>query len=337
MNDLLLRACRLEETERRPVWFMRQAGRYLPQYEQIRRGRPLDELFRDVESSAELTALPVRVLGVDAAIVFADLLTPFEGAGLRAVYDGSGPFLANVPDLPELLGLLGRFEANSVHYVYETVSLSRKILSDSVPIIGFAGAPYTASVYLLGGKERDAARVRALMRRGPEWERLMESLVELLGIYVEEQVRAGARAVALFDTLAYTLSDEQFRKNVLQYSRSLVLRAKNLNVPVIYCVRFPAHQLKSLGTTGADVIAVDWTVDIRKAWLEIGRSVGIQGNLDPSLLLCDQHLVLEEATRILVSTEGRRGHVFSLGHGVHPLTPVDALRALVEFVKKWGA
>jgi len=337
VNDLLLRACRLEETERRPIWFLRQAGRYLPHYEKIRRGRPLNELFKDAESAAELTALPVKLLGVDGAIVFADLLSPFEGLGLKAVYDGAGACLTGVPNIAELVSLLRKFDPNSVNFVYDTISLSRGILSDSVPVIGFAGAPYTMAVYLLGGKEKDAVPVRSLMGRTREWQVLMESLVEMLTRYVEEQVRSGARVITIFDTLVFTLSDEQFRNNVLGHTRSLILRVRGLNVPVIYCVRYPSHLLRSLKGTGANVIAVDWTVEIGDAWRELGNNIGLQGNLDPSALLGDESLMIEETTKILVLTAGRRGHIFSLGCGVHPHTPVSVLKSLVDFVKRWGA
>lgn len=336
MNDLLLRACRLEATERRPIWFLRQAGRYLPQYEKIRRGRQLNELFRDVESAAELTTLPVKLLGVDAAIVFADLLSPLEGLGLKAVYDDAGPHLTSVPSVTELVSRLRKFDPNSVHHVYDTISLSRDILSDSVPVMGFAGAPYTMAVYLLGGKEKDTTPLRSLMRRTHDWCALMESLVEMLIRYIEEQVRSGARVIAIFDTLVFTLSDEQFRNYVLDYTRSLVLKVKDLNVPVIYCVRYPSHLLRSLRRIGADVIALDWTVRIGDAWRELGNGIGLQGNLDPSTLLCEESLMIEEAAEILVSTAGRRGHIFSLGHAVHPLTPVGTLKSLVDFVKRWG-
>ncbi|GBC71405.1 Uroporphyrinogen decarboxylase [Candidatus Calditenuaceae archaeon HR02] len=337
MNDILLRACRLEDVERRPIWFMRQAGRYLPQYEEIRRGRNLEELFMDVESSAELTAIPVWELGVDAAIVFADLLTPLTGSGIRVVYYASGPYVPEAKDVGELVRRLRRFEPNSVHYVYETISLSRRYLSDSVPVIGFAGAPYTLAVYLVGGMEKDAGRVRALMRMGDVWGDLMDSISEMTRLYVENQVESGARAIALFDTLSFTLNAEQFERHVVRETRNLVSAIRRLGVPVIYCVRNPLHLLGSIGPLGVNVVAVDWTVDIAAAWREVGYSIAIQGNLDPSVLLSDKRSIIEETAKILVSTSSRRGHIFSLGHGVHRETPISALKFLVDFVKRWGA
>ncbi|MEM4417088.1 MAG: uroporphyrinogen decarboxylase [Nitrososphaerota archaeon] len=336
MNDILLKACKLMEVERRPIWFMRQSGRYLPQYEKMRRGRSLEEIFRDVETSAELTAIPVKELGVDAAIVFTDLLTPLSGSGLKVIYGGSGPYVSAVPDVDELSKKLRSFDPNSVHYVYETILLSRAYLSDSVPIIGFAGAPYTLSVYLLGGIGKDAARVRSLMRRRDAANELMDSLQYMVASYLLEQVRAGARVVALFDTLSFTLSADHFERYVLRHTFSLIQEVRKLGVPVIYCVRNPSHLLRHIGLLNADVVAVDWTVEISEAWRELGGSVGIQGNLDTSVLLSDKRHLIEEASRILVSTEGRRGHIFSLGHGVHPETPVSLLRFLVDFVKRWG-
>ncbi|MEM0444079.1 MAG: uroporphyrinogen decarboxylase [Candidatus Caldarchaeum sp.] len=336
MNDILLKACRLEETERRPVWFLRQAGRYLPQYWKLKKGKRLQELFKDVEAAAQLTALPVIELGVDAAIVFADILTPLEGLGMYIDYEQQSPYVYHSMTLSSVIKALENFDPSSIHYVYDTIRSARSILSDSVPVIGFTGAPYTIGVYTLWSRSKDSTAVKALMHNGDEWFSFMDSMVCFLSSYVRCQVEAGARAIVIFDTLAYTLSREQFEKWMVSHTRALILEIRKLNVPVIYYLRNPSHLLKSIKRLSANVVGVDWTVDIATAWDELGTGVGIQGNLDPSAPLAGLEHAVRESVKILLSTRGRKGHIFSLGHGIHPSTSTEVLKRLVEMVKRWG-
>ncbi|MEM0481415.1 MAG: uroporphyrinogen decarboxylase [Nitrososphaerota archaeon] len=339
MNDRLLRACRLEKTDKKPIWLMRQAGRYLPEYRGLRRDRDLLSLCKDSEAAAELTALPVLKFGVDAAILFADIAVPLEGLGVSfRIVDGEGPVVEKpIRDEGDVKDIQN-FDSSKVGYVYETIRLARSILNDRVPIIGFAGGPFTTACYMVGDVvSRDFPLARSLMYRRPYlWKVLMETVSEAVSQYCKLQVAAGARVIQLFDSWAGSLSPSDYRESVLPYVKTLVEDIKNRGVPVIYFTTCSAGMPELLKRTGADVIGIDWRIEIDRAWRSIGYDVGIQGNLDPAVLLADRHIIVSRAGKIIDATRDRPGHIFNLGHGVLPETPPDNVAALVEFVHEYG-
>jgi uroporphyrinogen decarboxylase len=335
MNDRLLKACRLEETDKKPVWLMRQAGRYLPEYRKLRRDRDLLSLCKDTEAAAELTALPVLKFGVDAAILFADIALPLEGLGVPfRMVDGEGPVVEKPVRDEWGVKNIREFDSSRVNYVYETIRLARSILNDRVPIIGFAGGPFTIACYIVGDVgSRDFPLARSLIHMKPRlWRELMEILTMAMAQYSKAQVEAGARVFQIFDSWAGSLSPLDYEESVLPYVKALVDEIRGRGVPVIYFTTCSAGMLELLRRTGANVIGIDWRVDIGRAWRSIGFDVGIQGNLDPAVLLGDRDSIVLRAGQIMEATRDRPGHIFNLGHGVLPETPPENVAALVEFV-----
>ncbi|MBI4636366.1 MAG: uroporphyrinogen decarboxylase [Candidatus Rokubacteria bacterium] len=332
---LLLRAARREPTERTPVWLMRQAGRYLPEYREMRRRFGFLELCRNSEAAAEVTVQPVERLGVDAAILFADILLVVEplGVGLEFAL-GEGPVIRRPLRSDGEIARLKPFDVESaVGFVFDTVRKARRALGDRVPLIGFAGAPFTVASYLVeGGPSRDYLYVKRLMYGEPEaWHRLMEVLVDVTARYLGGQIAAGAHAVQLFDSWVGALGPDDYRAFVLPYTRALV-RALPPGVPVIHFGTGTAGLLPLMREAGGDVIGLDWRVDLDAGWRAVGHDVAVQGNLDPAALLAPPALIRERVKGILDRAAGRPGHIFNLGHGVLPDTPVEHVKAMVDFV-----
>ena len=334
-GHIFLRACRGEPTESTPVWLMRQAGRYLPEYRAVRERLSLLDHCKTPEAAAEVTVLAVDRLGVDAAIIFADILLPAEplGVGLEFV-EGEGPVIrrpvrgpADVDRLP-VVDPLAR-----VPFVFEAVRLARQALAGRVPLIGFAGGPFTVASYLIEGHaSQDFLQTKAFMHREPAaWRALMEKLAALTIAYLNGQIAAGADAVQLFDSWIGCLAPEDYRRGVLPHVRR-VIAGLAPGVPVIHFGTGTAGLLELMREAGGTVIGLDWRVDLGQAWRRLGAGVGVQGNLDPALLLADPAGIRQGVRAVLQSAAGRPGHIFNLGHGVLPATPWAHAKAMVEMV-----
>ncbi len=335
-NDRLLRALRREPVDRTPVWFMRQAGRSLPEYRQLRGDRDILTSIANPDEAVEITLQPLRRMPLDAAVVFGDIVTPVAAIGLPIrVEPGRGPVLdepiRSAADVARLRPLVP--EADEP-YVAETVRLAVKELD--VPLIGFAGAPFTLASYLVeGGPSRDHAVTKALMLGSPEvWEDLMRALVAIVVPHLRAQATAGASALQVFDSWAGSLTPAMYRRHALPFSKAVFEGVADLGVPLIHFGVGTGELLADMATVGADAIGVDHRVPLDAAWERIGGpgERAIQGNLDPAALLAPWEAVQTEALEVLGRAGGRDGHVFNLGHGVLPATPVETLQRLVDLV-----
>ncbi len=335
MNDRFLRACWREPVDCTPVWFMRQAGRSSPAYRAIRAKHGILEIAKSPALAAEVTLEPVQALGVDAAILFADLLLPIEAMGVRVRIDaGEGPVIEPPIRTPEDLDRLKPFDPErDLSFVFETIRRARAQAA-AVPCIGFAGAPFTMASYLIeGGASRDFAATKFFMHAHPvEWRALMDLLVDGTAAYLRAQVEAGAQALQVFDSWAGALSPRDYGASVFPFTRRLFDEIREAGVPCIHFGTGTAGFLESFASAGGDVVGVDWRIPIDAAWRRIGEHQGIQGNLDPAALLGPPDVWRPSAEDVLHRIGNRPGHVFNLGHGVLPETRQDELRALVRLV-----
>jgi len=334
MNNVFLKACRGEEVPYTPVWLMRQAGRYLPEYQAVRAGVDFLTLCKTPELAAKVTLQPVDILGVDAAILFSDILIPVEAMGMRLEFsEKSGPALYEpVRSKAQAERLTVPYTEDDMPFVLETIRLLRERLD--VPLIGFSGAPFTLSTYIIeGGGSKNFLHTKKMMFSSPAlFHYLMEKLTETVTLYLSAQITAGAQAVQLFDTWAGILSPEDYREFALPYVKKTVSGLKGMGVPAIYFVNGCAGILKDIKNSGADVIGIDWRVDIGEAIKKLGKKVSVQGNLDPLALFMPEEKLRERVRDILLKAKGVRGHIFNLGHGVLPETPVDSAKALIRAV-----
>jgi len=332
-QPLLVRACRREPVERTPVWFMRQAGRSLPEYRALRKRFGLFEICARPELCAEVTLQPVRAHGVDAAVMFADIMLPVLGMGIEVeLVESIGPVVSEpIESLAHVERLVVPDPEQSVAPILEAVGLVRQGLSPEQAVIGFAGGPFTVAGYLIEGKPtREFVKTKTCMYGSPEvWHALMDKLAATFELYLQATVRAGADVIQLFDSWVGALSAADYEEFVAPYSRR-VLAA--VDVPTIHFGTGTAHLLGELAAAGGQVIGVDWRVPIEWAWEQVGPDRGVQGNLDPALLLGPFDRAQEETVRILDAVQGRPGHIFNLGHGVLPQTDPAVLRRLVELV-----
>ena len=332
-EPLLTRACRRELVERTPVWFMRQAGRSLPEYRELRKHHDLFSVCRQPELCAEVTLQPVRAHDVDAAVMFADIMLPVIGMGVDVeLVENVGPVIANpvrTSDDVERLRVPDPEEA--VPFILEAVRLVRAELPAEKAVIGFAGGPFTVAGYLIEGKPtREFVQTKRCMYAQPEvWHALMDKLADTFVAYLRAKVTAGADVIQLFDSWVGTLSAEDYEEFVAPYS-ARVLAA--VDVPTIHFGTGTTHLLPAMREAGGDVIGLDWRIPIEGGWEIVGPDRGVQGNLDPALLLGPFERVAAAANRILDAVAGRRGHIFNLGHGVLPDTDPADLARLVELV-----
>jgi uroporphyrinogen decarboxylase len=333
-TDRFLRACRREPVDRTPVWFMRQAGRYLPEYRRLREGRDILALIRAPELAVEATLQPLARMPLDAAILFSDIMVPIAAMGVDVRIDpGVGPVVPSPIRSDEDLDRLRPLDPEAdVPFVLEAIRELVRVLK--VPLIGFAGAPFTLASYLIeGGPSRDHARTKALMHAEPAaWSRLMELLGAATLDYLRAQVSAGAKAVQVFDSWAGALDPEDYAHFVLPTMREVFAGLAFVGVPRIHFGVGTGELLTLMRDAGADVVGVDWRVPLHRAWERIGFDVGIQGNLDPAICLAPWEVVETKALAVLRRALGRPGHVFNLGHGVLPDTPPDTLARLVDLV-----
>lgn len=331
MTDRFLRACRHQSVDRTPVWFMRQAGRTLPEYQALRKRFSLVELTRHADLCAEITLQPVRRLGVDAAILFADITIPLFGMGVEVeIRDGIGPVIASPIRHEDEIDRLASFDPHEhTPALLEAIGLIRR--DSPVPLIGFAGAPFTLASYLVeGGPSSDFMNVKDFMHSAPSaWDRLMSRLTDATIAYLRAQVAAGVQVVQIFDSWVGCLSPLDYRSAILPHMRRLFTSLPD--VPVIHFGTNTAGLLELMAQAGGDVIGVDWRVSLDAAWTRIGTR-GIQGNLDPAIAAGPFEVARRHTEMILRLAGGRSGHIFNLGHGVLPHTPVDNLRRLVDVV-----
>ena len=333
MNDRFLRACRREAVDATPVWFMRQAGRSLPEYRAIRERASLAEIVRDPALCAEVTAQPVRRLGVDAAILFADITTPLPGIGVDVeIVDGVGPVIDQpIRSASDVAGIRAFDADETVGGLLAAIRLLRSELE--VPLIGFAGAPFTLASYLVEGRgSRDAVTLKRLLHESPDVaEALLARLVDMTDAYLAAQVNAGVQAIQLFDSWIGVLSPYDYEQHVAPHMRRLFDGLSRLGVPTIHFGTGAAGLLPRIAAAGGDVIGLDWRVDLADGWALVGDRA-VQGNLDPAVLLGPWANTQAQARWVLDRAGGRPGHIFNLGHGVLPSTDPDQLRRLVDLV-----
>ncbi|MBV8476025.1 MAG: uroporphyrinogen decarboxylase [Acidobacteria bacterium] len=335
-----IKACRAAPVDATPVWFMRQAGRYMPEYRTIRKKHSLLEICKQPKIAAEVTITAAEELGVDAAIIFADLLLPLEIMGLAIHFSaGEGPKIDSPIESAADVRKLRSDRAAELGYVSEAVRLVCAHFGSRLPVIGFCGAPFTLASYMIeGGGSRNYIRSKRIMFNSPQvWEELMQKLITVTSAYAAEQVRAGAAAIQFFDSWVGCLSVEDYRQYVLPGTTQLIHRLRETGVPVIYFATDSATLLPAMKETGADVIGVDWRIPLDVAWRSIDFQGAVQGNLDPAVLLADWRHIERRAGDILDRARLHDGHIFNLGHGILPETPVDNVRALAAFVHEYSA
>lgn len=330
-----LAACRREKTTYTPVWLMRQAGRYLEEYRRLRAEFGFLDLCKRPDLAAEITVVPVERLGVDAAILFADILLLLEPMGVGLEYGrDNGPVIHRPVRRGADVDSLLEFEpAEALPFVFEAIRESRAALNGKVPLIGFSGAPFTLASYLIeGGGSRNYIYTKQLIYSDPgAWRALMERLSRAVVRYLNAQIAAGAEAVQLFDSWVGCMTPDDYQESVLPYTRATIA-GLTPGVPVIHFTTGTAGLLKLIRAAGGDVVALDWRINLDDGWETVGYDVGIQGNLDPVALFAPPDEIRRRAAEILKRVCGRRGHIFNLGHGVLPDTPVEHVIALVEAV-----
>ena len=336
IEPLLVRACRREPTERTPIWFMRQAGRCLAEYRELRERYGILEMARTPELCARVTKMPVEHLGVDGAVLYADIMLPLDGMGIPFhIQPDLGPIVERpvrtAADV-EAIRVIDAHEATP--YLFETIRMLRGELSPEVALIGFAGAPFTLASYLIEGRpSREYAHTKAMLFGEPTlWDRLMRTISEVIARYLRAQIEAGAQVVQLFDSWAGALATTDYERSVLPYSRRILASLADTGVPRIHFATGNPALLPLLARSACDVVSVDWRVPLDEAWAAIGPDLGIQGNLDPGICLAPFEVVATRARDVLRRAGGRPGHVFNLGHGVLPETDPDTLARLVALV-----
>ncbi len=334
--DTFLKACRREPTPYTPIWIMRQAGRYLAEYRAIRQKTPFLTMCKTPELAAEVTLQPLRRFALDAAIIFADILLPLEPMGADLEFTaGEGPVIHTPVRTSADVERLRLVEPEAdLPFVLEAIRLVRAELEGKTPLIGFSGAPFTLASYLIeGGASRHYLETKRLMYGAPEaWDALMAKLATVTAAYLNAQIAAGAQAVQLFDSWVGCLSPADYARSVLPHSKA-VISSLTPGVPIIHFGTGTATLLELMREAGGDVIGLDWRVSLGEAWEQLGPTdVAVQGNLDPVALHAPESTLRGQVEAILKAAAGRPGHIFNLGHGVLPTTPVDAVSALVDMV-----
>ncbi len=337
-NTRFLKACRRQPVDATPVWFMRQAGRYMPEYRAVRDRHGLLEICKTPALAAEVTITAAEKLGVDAAIIFADLLLPVEPMGMHLRFvKGEGPLLEDpLRDEASIARLRSDGVAAQLAFVGESIRLVERHFGGRVPVIGFAGAPFTLASYMIeGGSSRDFLHTKSLLWRAPDaWAALMDKLCSVLEPYLLSQVEAGAAAIQLFDSWVGCLGEDDYRRYALPYSQRLICAVEARGVPVIHFATGSAGLLRAMQSAGASVLGVDWRIPLGRAWEVVGFVPAIQGNLDPAALFAPLPELRRRVEAVLHEANGRPGHIFNLGHGILPGTPVENVRTVVEWVRE---
>lgn len=337
MNDRFLKACRREPVDCTPVWFMRQAGRYMVEYRRLREKHSILELCKTPELAAQVTLQPIDRFALDAAIIFADILLPLEPMGLSLEFaEGEGPIIHNPVRDRAAVDRLKVIDGTELQYVMDAISLTRKMLAGRVPLIGFAGAPFTLASYAIeGGSSRNYIHTKQMMYREPEtWHRLMDKFARVITGYLRRQIKAGAQAVQLFDSWVGCLSAGDYAEYVMPHVQLIFEGLKHEGVPLIHFGTGTTAILKAMRQAGGDVIGIDWRIPIDEAWAMVGYDRAVQGNLDPVTLFGPISEIERRVTDILRRAAGRPGHIFNLGHGILPNTPVENVAATINLVHK---
>ncbi|MCH7722140.1 MAG: uroporphyrinogen decarboxylase [Bacteroidetes bacterium] len=337
-NDLFLRACKRLPVKRTPIWIMRQAGRYLPEYRAIRAKTDFLTMCKTPELAAEVTIQPVDIIGVDAAIIFSDILMIPEAMGMHLkMHETQGPVFDTPIRTETDANKLKQISANEdLKYVLDAISLTKKELNGRVPLIGFSGAPWTLLAYMAEGHgSKTFSFVKKLIYNNPELaHNLLNRLTDAVADYLSAQISAGADAVQIFDTWAGILSPRDYLIFALKYVNQVIEKIKRNGEPIIYFPKGVHYRMRTVADCGADVIGVDWTIDLAKARDKIGDKVAIQGNLDPTVLYAEPSFIKREAKKVLLSYGNGPGHIFNLGHGILPDVDPSHAKALVDFIKE---
>lgn len=338
-NSIFVRACKAAPVERTPVWFMRQAGRYMPEYRAVRKQHSLLEICKNPTLAAEVTISAAEALRVDAAIIFADLLLPLEVMELPFQFcAGEGPVIERPVRTKQDISHLRTDRAAELGYVSEGIRLVTKHFGDRLPVIGFCGAPFTLASYMIeGGGSRNYVHTKKMMyNSAADWNELMRKLVSVVAEYAAEQVRAGADVIQIFDSWVGCLSLDDYRRYVLAHVTDLVKRLEPSRAPIIYFGTDTATLLPAMKETGAEVIGLDWRILLDQGWRSLEFRGAVQGNLDPVLLFAGWTELKSRAQGILRRAGGRPGHIFNLGHGILPETPVENVKNLARFVQEYA-
>jgi len=337
-GNRFIRACLRQPVDRTPVWFLRQAGRYMHEYREVRKHHTLVEICKQPDIAAEVTITAAEKLGVDAAIIFADLLLPLEPMGLDFEFlAGEGPVVHKPIRTAEDVAALRTDRADDLIYVSQAIAKVSAHFGDRLGMIGFCGAPFTLASYMIEGSgSKNYIEVKKLMYRDEKsWRLLLDKIVTVLTAYCRQQVEAGADVIQIFDSWVGALSLADYNEYALAASQQLVRNVQALGVPVIYFGVETAGLLGAMASTGADVIGLDWRQPLNVGWDAVGHSHAVQGNLDPISLFAPQEVIEKRVHEILRAANGRPGHIFNLGHGIVPNTPVENVQAVVKMVKEF--
>jgi len=334
MNMRFLDACWGKPVDRTPVWLMRQAGRYLPEYMAVRSKCTFLELCKTPELAAEVTIQPVDILGVDAAIMFSDILTPVEPMGMKLDFVPGPVFESPIRSMADVEKLRIPEMEEDVPYVLETIRILRRELASKVPLIGFGGAPFTLACYMVEGKgSKDFAQIKRMMYSAPDvYKALMEKITMMSIEYLNAQINAGAQCIQIFDTWGGILSPADYELYVLPYTAKLISGLNRTETPVIHFVKGAGTMLDTVKKAGGDVMGLDWHVNLGAARDVLGPQMAVQGNLDPTVLYATKDIIEREVRRILKENAGRPGHIFNLGHGILPTVPPQNARFMVDCV-----
>lgn len=336
-NDLFLRACKKQTVERTPIWIMRQAGRYLPEYRAIRERADFITMCKTPELAAEVTIQPVDIIGVDAAIIFSDILVIPEAMGVNLeMIESKGPKLYEpIRNLDQINNLKVIDPYKDLKYVLDAVALTKKELNNRVPLIGFAGSPWTLMTYMVeGGGSKNFSEIKKFIYNQPKAAHLLlEKISDAVAEYLSAKIEVGANAIQIFDTWGGLLSQSDFKEFSLQYIEKVISKIKRKEEPIIVFAKGVHHSLDDLANSGADVISLDWTINLGEVRNKIGSKVALQGNLDPTVLYANKDKIKEAAVKVLSSFGKGSGHIFNLGHGILPDVDPENAKYLVEVIK----
>ena len=337
INERFLKACRREPVDCTPVWFMRQAGRYMAEYRSLRAKHSMLELCKTPELAAQVTLQPIDRFPLDAAIIFADILLPLEPMGLSLEFAaGEGPVIYNPVQNQADVERLKVIDGSELDYVAEAIRQARRALNGRVPLIGFAGAPFTLASYAIeGGSSRNYLLTKQLMYGEPKaWHQLMDKFARVITGYLRRQIKAGAQAIQLFDSWVGCLSVGDYVEYVMPHVQLIFEGLKREGVPMIHFGTGTSAMLPQMRDAGGDVIGIDWRIHLDEAWAAVGHDVAVQGNLDPLTLFAPLHEIERRVEDILRRAGGRPGHIFNLGHGILPTTPIEHVAATIDMVHK---
>jgi uroporphyrinogen decarboxylase len=338
-NDLFIKACKRQPIERTPVWIMRQAGRYLPEYRAVRAKTDFLTLCKTPELAAEVTIQPVDIIGVDAAIIFSDILVVPEAMGMELIVEEGkgGPRFPNpVRTSSDIAKLVIPAPTEKLKYVMDALSLTRRNLAGRVPLIGFSGSPWTLATYMVEGKGKENFKIikELITNRPKDAHNLLDKLAKSVATYLSAQINAGAQALQIFDTWGGILAPDLFKEFSLRYIQQIISEVKRQNEPIIVFCKDCGHSIEAIASTGCDVVGLDWTIDIENARKKIGHKVAIQGNMKPEKLYETPENIREEVISILKKYGKGSGHIFNLGHGILPDVTVENAKAFVNAVKE---